>query len=254
MRLLPSEVVVVVHLVHNLRAKQVRHALTNPVAPGVCVAPCQQHTSPVVLSFLRLHRKQHRRRHHSAVAGRSRDLKEVRGNAVAKAATTKVDADPHLVGLIPKQVHVVIARTDRSQLVSRLVANARLIQVSNVLPRAIVKQLMVDRFLIAQTDSERDRVPNLVHDPLNVVLDVRKRQIQPNRLVAAGDVKPNACRADVVAVSHHATDRHVVTHVPIRAKHRRLGVLIARTALHLNQRVFLVIPKDQKVFHSVSPF
>ena len=151
-----------------------------------------------------------------------------------------MDAQPDTALLILEDVHIVIAAADRTELLG---CELLLLACNGQSPgRVVLKERMIDRLLVLTPDAERDRVPDVVHDRLDVRLHFRGGRVQANGLVSAGDIVTDPRRVELVFVGHHAADGHGVPQVMVR--HQRGGGRFTCAIKNLNNGVVEGISPD----------
>ncbi len=116
MFLLPREVAVIVHFFDCAGAENSTHDMAGDrFAASVSVAAGERHRGDVILpEFRRI--RQHRWRHIHAILAAGRPGK-MRGRPMAEPSRSKMHPDPDSLLLIGKNVDVVIAATDRAELI-----------------------------------------------------------------------------------------------------------------------------------------
>ena len=111
---------------------------------------------------------------------------------------------------------------------------------------------MVDLHGVALTDAEADRPADIVEDGLGARRDVGITRIEPDRHVAAGDVEADTADGDVLLVGDHAADGVGVAEVAVGAQNAFHRAADRHAALHLRERLGLVLPVDLDVAHERS--
>ncbi len=229
--LLEREVVVVVHVVHGLRAEDVEHLRHDDVAAGVRVVTGQAHRRDVGLSELGVELEEHRRRVHLALVRACveretlREREEARGGLVAEATRAEMHPDPDRAGSRPpSRLHVVACpsspcRAEHQPGLHQLalrrelrVADRRRAPGGPTAPPA------------GHAHAERDPPGRIsAHDPLDAAqaVEVCARQLCPN----AALLRRSRCRSrtpdgrHVALVGDRAADRGLaVAHVVVGAQ------------------------------------
>ena len=113
---------------------------------------------------------------------------------------------------------------------------------------------MIDLYGIALADAEADRAAYIVENGLGARRDVGVTRIQPDRHVAARDVEADTADGNVFLVGHHAADRMGVAEVAVGAQYAFHCAADRHAALHLRERLGLVLPVDLDVAHGALLF
>ena len=132
-------------------------------------------------------------------------------------------ADPNPLLLVGEDVHIVVSRPDRSQLLRAHAEQFALrlkVGVLNLLKHGVVYRLGV-----GPSHSESDQTRNVVHDRRHV--DVFQLGVCQDCLVSASDVVADSAWRDMVFVRDGTTDRLAVTDVMVGAKYGELCFLCA---------------------------
>ena len=108
---------------------------------------------------------------------------------------------------------------------------------------------MVDRHGVALADAEADRAPDIVENGLGAWREVGVTRIEADGHVAARDVEADTADGNVFLVGHHAADRMGVAEVAVGTQHALHGAADRHAALHLRERLGLVLSVDLDVAH-----
>ena len=111
---------------------------------------------------------------------------------------------------------------------------------------------MIDLHGVALTDAEANRSPDIVEDGLGARREVGVTRIEPDRHVAARDVEADTADGDVFLVGDHAADRMGVAEVAVGAQNALHGAADRHAALHLRERLGLMLAVDLDVAHERS--
>jgi hypothetical protein len=102
---------------------------------------------------------------------------------------------------------------------------------------------------IALPDAEADRAADIVEDGLGARREIGVTRIQADRHVAASDVEADTADRDVLLVGDHAANRMRVAEVAVGAQNAFHGAADRHAALHLRERLGLVLTVDFDVAH-----
>ena len=142
---------------------------------------------------------------------------------------------PHSVGFIHEQIDIVIAASQSPQLAPSQILE--LTHFRNVPCRIILKQLVLDFFLILHAHAKGDLSPDIIHDGIDVGTHLTGIHIQTNRFVPTSDVKPNPGRTHLIFVGNHSTNGNGIPEMMVC--HERTVVRCLLTIENLLNRVVL---------------
>src|SRR5690348_6554344 len=145
MRLLPGKVVMVVHQLDLVAAQDLHDLACHPLPPRVGVLARQGHQVPIVVPQ-RLREREQRLglRHALTPLLALRERQEPRGHRVPEPAAAEVHAHPDVAALVGEHVHIVVAASDRAELVPRLGAQPlALVLARQRVPRRMLEQRMI---------------------------------------------------------------------------------------------------------------
>src|SRR5262245_50137338 len=172
-------------------------------------------------------------------------------NFVSEAARAEVHTDPNKALLVLEEIDIVVAGPDGAELIAR-----QLLEIGDTgrIPEGRIEQLVIDLHRVALPDAEADRAADIVEIGLGARRDVGVLRIEPDGHVAACDVEADTADGDVFFVGDHAADRVGVAEVAVGAQHTLHGAADRHAALHLGERLGLVLPVDLDVAHGALLF
>jgi hypothetical protein len=134
---------------------------------------------------------------------------------VAEPARPEVDADPHAVLLVGEEVDVVVAAADGAELRVGLV-----LQRLGCLSRPAFVRVGDERRIgvvlrVAPADAEGERVPDVIHDLVDVLANLGGGDVETHGLVAAGDVEADGGGRDARLGRDDAADGHAVAEMSV---------------------------------------
>ena len=109
----------------------------------------------------------------------------------------------------------------------------------NLPGRIVVEEVVVDGLSVDPAHTEGEGLPDLIHDGWDVLPDVPVIAVETDRLVAAGDVEPDARRADTALVGDDSADGDGITQMVVR--HQGATLRLPGAILHLKNGVLLGI-------------
>ena len=122
------------------------------------------------------------------------------------------------------------------------------------IPQGRVEQVVIDLHGVALPDAEADRAADIVEDGLGARCDIGVARIEPDGHVATRDVEADTADGNVLLVGDHAADRMRVAQMAIGAQNALHGAADRHAALHLRERLGLVLPVDLDVAHEALLF
>jgi len=249
----PGEVVVVVDLLLDGGAEQPGYASADPVAAGVGVGSTELHGGDVLCAEVARNVEVDGVDHHAV--GGARRLEEPGGDAVAEATRAEVDANPDAILLVDEEVDVVVAAADGAELRVGLVLQGlggfggpAFVGVDD---KGRVRVVLG----VAPADAEGERVPDVVHDAVDVLANLGGGDVETHGLVAAGDVEADGGGRDAGLGRDDAADRDAVAEMSVGHEGEVVGG--AGADARLFEGVGFVVAPDGDfvdVLHWVVPF
>src|ERR1043165_1350272 len=102
---------------------------------------------------------------------------------------------------------------------------------------------MVDRRSAFLSYAERNVAHHVVHNLFHGRRDLGARGISPDRKIAAGDIKSDTGKRNLVRVGDYATDRLGISFVAVRAQHRPFAARF-HASLDLRDRRGVMFAED----------
>src|SRR5687768_10567479 len=134
---------------------------------------------------------------------------------MSEASGSEMHSNPETaVGPVLEEIDIVIARSDRPELLTGEIQQLALRLDGTMRDR--VDHLVIDGLTVSTSHTERQRAPEHVHDASDV--DIGRLEIRLNGAVAARDVIPDTSRHDRVLQCDHAPYGHGITGMMIGAE------------------------------------
>jgi hypothetical protein len=112
---------------------------------------------------------------------------------------------------------------------------------------------MVDALRIRPADSEADLPSDIIEDGVDPRLDLCRRRVEAHRHVSAGNVEADAADRDVLLISDNAADWMRIAEMAVGAEHAGDSAADLHAALHLRDRLGVVLAVNLHAGHDGLP-
>ena len=149
--------------------------------------------------------------------------------------------DPDEALLVLEQIHVMVARSDRSEL---LLSHLLEVPDPGLVPEGRIEELVIDGDGVLLADPEADAAADIRRGCGLPAGNVLVAGVEPDGHVSAGDVEPDAADRDMLLIGHDPADGMGVAEMPVGAEHALEGAARLHAAVKLLDGFLVVLAID----------